>query len=73
MAANGVHSDFMHVTCGVPQGSILGPQLFLLDSHFSISRCRLSLYADDSALVFSHKSLDVVANTLSVDLGDCKT
>ena len=53
---NGQRSDFLNISCGVPQGSILGPLLFLLyvnDMHISVS-CKLALYADDSALIFSH-------------------
>ena len=62
----------MAITCGVPQGSILGPQLFLLyinDLHVSVSSCKLALYADDSALIYSHRDANVIADILSSDLG----
>ena len=70
----GSRSEFLPVSCGVPQGSILGPQLFLIyinDMNLSIN-CRLSLYADDSALLFSGKNPDVIAERLSVELSTCK-
>ena len=54
---SGSRSEFLTVTCGVPQGSILGPLLFLIyinDMSISLT-CKLSLYADDSALLFSHR------------------
>ena len=71
---SGTRSDFMNITCGVPQGSILGPQLFLIyiNDMYSSLNCRLSLYADDSALFFSHKDPIVIANRLSVELSNCK-
>ena len=72
--ANGTRSEFLPISCGVPQGSILGPQLFLIyinDMHLSIS-CRLSLYADDSALLFSHTDAGTIANHLSHELSMCK-
>ena len=34
--------------------------------------CRLSLYADDSALFFSHKNADFIADRLSVELCNCQ-
>ena len=58
----------------MPQGSILGPLLFLIyinDMNASIE-CRLSLYADDSALLFSHKNIDVINENLSTALSSCK-
>ena len=71
---DGTRSEFLPITCGVPQGSILGPQLFLIyinDMNASI-RCRLSLYADDSALLFSHRSAEVIGKSLSDALSNCK-
>ena len=53
------------LSCGVPQGSILGPLIFLLyvnDMSNSVD-CDLLLYADDSCLVFTSPDLkDIKAN-----------
>ena len=71
---DGCRSEFMDVTCGVPQGSILGPQLFLIyiNDMYSCLECRLSLYADDSALFMAHKDASFIANQLSTELSKCR-
>ena len=63
-------SDYSDVTCGVPQGSILGPLLFSIyvnDMVQSVT-CDLYLYADDSALVVSGKSPADIEFRLSQEL-----
>ena len=58
------------VTCGVPQGSILGPLLFLIyvnDMPSAVS-CKLLLYADDSALLVSGKDTAEIQQRLSSEL-----
>lgn len=35
-------------------------------------RCQLSLYADDSALVYSHKDPNEISRFLSEELASCK-
>ena len=70
----GINSSFQQITCGVPQGSILGPTLFLcyVNDMASCLNCHLSLYADDSALIFSGKNASEIARFLSQELSLCR-
>jgi len=47
-----------YITCGVSQGSILGPLLFLVyvNDVSAVVQNKLLLYADDSALLVSGKT-----------------
>ncbi len=70
VSVNGVLSSSMNITCGVPQGSILGPLLFLIyvnDMEISV-KCKLLLYADDSALLVSGKDILSIQQELSFNL-----
>ena len=65
-----VFSEFRSVTCGVPQGSILGPLLFLIyvnDMKAAVT-CELLLYADDSALLASSSDVSEIEDVLSREL-----
>ena len=56
--------------CGVPQGSILGPLLFLIyiNDMCQATNCDLLLYADDSCLTVTHKDIKVIEDTLNNNL-----
>ena len=48
---NGINSECSHVKCGVPQGSILGPSLFILyiNDMFNMSKSMKAIvFADDT-------------------------
>ena len=60
------------VSCGVPQGSILGPLLVLIyvNDMSQAVKCDLFLYADDSCLVCQHKDINEIEKKLNVDFSN---
>ena len=58
---NGSLSQSCLLSCGVPQGTILGPPLFLLyinDLPNCLSNCEPSMYADDTHLTYAGDNAD---------------
>ena len=72
----GTHSSFCNIMTGVPQGSILGPQLFIIymnDINKASFILRLLIYADDTNLystIFYFKSRDIkiISSLINVEL-----
>ena len=68
VSIDGSISDYEVTSCGVPQGSVLGPLLFLIyinDISKSSSILSFYLFADDTSLICEHKDLkklEVIVN-----------
>ena len=69
-------TDLNYVTCGVPQGSILGPLLFLVYVNDLPNASRLLdpvIFADDTSLFFKKKEIEylfTVVNNMLVNIKD---
>ena len=75
---NDAKSEFFHLPAGVSQGSLLSPHLFnmFINEIPKPKRCKLALYADDSALIansLNPSSLPSLCCVLSVGLKELNT
>ena len=69
--ANDTFSDYLDVTQGVPQGSVLGPLFYIVyanDIACSIKHCKLAMYADDTVIYTSHINFNVAVANLQHDI-----
>ena len=67
MVLNGIASDWRQINAGVPQGSILGPLLFLVYINDNISS-ETRFFADDSSLFTRVEGIIQTQDKLESDL-----
>ena len=71
VSINGLNSGEKFVAYGVPQGSVLGPLLFLIyinDLHKALNHCTALHFADDTVLIHENKSLKQMQKYVNIDL-----
>ena len=72
VCTNGVLSEPKPLSFGVPQGSVLGPWLFIIyrtnDLPLALQGCSVELYADDTLVYFASNSVSEIQVQLSSGL-----
>ena len=77
VSLNGFDSALEDITCGVPQGSTLGPLLFLLyinDFRLCLTKTSSGHFADDTFIIFNSKKLKTIETVINTELKEnCST
>ena len=71
MCFNDVNSSYSHITCGVPQGSITGPFLFLIytkDLSNIYTLVFTILFADDTNIFLQGRNIDDLVKRMNLEL-----
>ena len=75
VSVNGHTSEYLNISCGVPQGSVLGPLLFLIyiiDLPNVTRHLRFYLFADDTNIYFEGKDLETLQKIMKRELRHVK-